>query len=273
MNPRTVASEAAERLRAAGVPDPEFEAEYLVRDAAGLSRAQFFAGYPADDAAMIAGSISRRVEREPAAYITGEREFYGLAFAVGPGVLVPRPETEMLVDLGIEEGRKLVSPVIVDVGTGSGAVSVSLALALAGSGARIVATEVSTAALAVARRNAASLDADLALIRGDLVSALARADIVLANLPYIPSGEIDALEPEVSRWEPRVALDGGPDGYSLIRRLVADCATRLHPRVLALEVGFGQAAEVAALCQGHGAAVELRRDFGGIDRIVVARWE
>jgi release factor glutamine methyltransferase len=98
-------------------------------------------------------------------------------------------------------------------------------------------------------------------------------DIVLANLPYIPTGEIDALEPEVSRWEPRLALDGGEDGFALIRRLIADCDQRLHPRLLALEVGFGQAPHVASELAARGRDVEIVRDLAGIERVVCARWQ
>ena len=269
MNARQLAAEVAGQLRAASVPEAEFEAEYLVRNASGMTRAQFFAGHEAN-AADVAGSIARRVAREPAAYITGEREFYGLPFKVGPGVLVPRPETEMLVELAISEAAQ--GDVIVDVGTGSGAVAIATALALTPGRAIVVGIEVSAQALSIARANETALGAELTLIRGDLATPIGSADIILANLPYIPSGEIDALEPEVSRWEPRVALDGGADGFALIRRLVADCAERLRPRVLALEVGFGQADSVAEICRGHGASVSIRKDFGGIDRVVVARW-
>lgn len=271
MNARAAAVETAKTLALAGVPDAAFEAEYLVRTAGGLSRAQFFAdaAFSASDA--LATMTTRRVAREPAAYITGTREFFGRPFGVGPGVLVPRPETELLVELALAEARD--GDVVADIGTGSGCIALSVALHLqAGAAARVVAIDLSADALVVAEANRLALGANATLVRGNLASPLGRADIVLANLPYIPAGEIDALEPEVSRWEPRVALDGGPDGFALIRRLVADCAERLRPRVLALEVGFGQAAEVAAIARAQGASVSLTPDLSGIDRLVVARW-
>ncbi len=274
MNPREAAQVAALKLAAAGVPEARFEAEVLVRHVTGLSRAQFFAARgeigPSGD---LDDAIDRRAAREPGAYITGVREFYGLPFQVGPGVLVPRPETELLVDLGIEEARHLPQPVIVDAGTGSGCIAIAVAAAIDRPGVTVVATDVSADALAIARKNRDAIGAPVHLVLASLAEAIARADIVLANLPYIPSGEIDALEPEVSRWEPRVALDGGCDGLGLIRRLIDDCAARLRPRLLALEVGFGQAAAVATLAREAGAGVNVVKDLGGIDRVVCARWE
>ena len=273
MTGREIAASARERLRAAGIEDARFEAEYLVRNLGQLSRSAYFAGASPPDERLdtIESGVARRVLREPAAYVTGEREFRGLVFSVGPAVLVPRPETEMLVEIATE-GAAILGPraVIVDVGTGSGAVAVSLAVELPL--ARVVATDVSPAALAFARLNRDRYEARLSLLRGDLLSAVRHANIVLANLPYIPTGEIDALEPEVSRWEPRVALDGGHDGFVLIRRLVEDCAERLRPALLALEVGFGQAAAVRKICMTAGARVETRVDLAGIERIVLARW-
>jgi release factor glutamine methyltransferase len=272
MTARAAAAHAARRLGAAGVPDPALEGEYLARHAGGLSRASFFAGalLTEEGGETLAGYVDRRIAREPSPYITGAREFYGLEFGVGPGVLVPRPETEMLVDIALEELQRAPRALVADSGTGSGCVAVAVAVAAAA--ARVVATDVSPAALAVARQNARNHGADVAFILGDLLTGLTRCDIVLANLPYIPAGEIDQLEPEVSRWEPRVALDGGADGFSLIHRLIDDCATRLRPRLLALEVGYGQAEAVAAYARQHTPDVTIRRDLAGIDRIVCVRW-
>lgn len=269
------AARAAEPLLAeAGVPEARFEAEYLARTAAGISRAEYFAGAPldGDGRRRFEGFLERRIRREPAAYLAGEREFRTRTFAVGPGVLVPRPETEMLVDIGLDAVRAGAHTVL-EVGTGSGAVAVSLAAELPSAvAARVVATDLSARAILVARANARRHGTEVDFVLADLAGPIGRADVVLANLPYIPSGEIDALEPEVSRWEPRLALDGGDDGYVLIRRLLSDCATRLRPRLLALEVGFGQARDVARLVQATGATAEILTDFNAIERIVVARW-
>ncbi len=272
MSLRAAAKEAAERLAAAGIPDSEFEAELLAREAAGVSRATYFAGASAGSGELtrLHRLIERRLEREPAAYITGSREFYGRDFAVGPGVLVPRPETELLVDLALDELRRQPGAIVVDVGTGSGAIAVSVAAE--SPGARVVGIDISAGALAITARNAAVHAPHVQLLRGDLLSPFARADIVLANLPYIPTWEIDALEPEVSRWEPRVALDGGEDGLALIRRLIADCHGRLRPALLAVEVGFGQASDVEQALRRCGRDPWLVRDLGGIDRVVCARW-
>lgn len=272
MNARQAATEASGRLAAAGVEDARFEAELMAREAAGISRAAFFAGsaLSAEDALRFEEWVERRTKREPAAYITGHREFYGRSFGVGPGVLIPRPETELLVELGLEELDREPLAVVAEAGTGSGAVAVSIAAERPG--ACVLTTEISAEALRFAAANAARHAPWLRIIRGDLLSAVSRADVVLANLPYIPAWEIEALEPEVSRWEPRIALDGGVDGYDLIRRLVLDCAQRVRPRLLALEVGFGQAGDVEAILASHGVAPWRVKDLSGIDRIVCARW-
>ncbi|WP_322794897.1 peptide chain release factor N(5)-glutamine methyltransferase [Tepidiforma sp.] len=272
MNAREVAAAATARLKAAGLADAQFEAEVLAREAAGISRAAYFAGAVLDGPARerLSAWVARREQREPLAYITGYREFYGRRFAVGPGALIPRPETELLVEVTLREIRQGGTRAVLEVGTGTGAVAVSIAAEEPN--ARVIATEVSREALRYARLNAAAHAPQVQLVLGDLAAGVRRADVVVANLPYIPSGEIDALEPEVSRWEPRVALDGGDDGLSLIRALIADCARRLRPRLLALEVGFGQAAAVAALGEAEGATASVMNDLAGIERVVCLRW-
>jgi release factor glutamine methyltransferase len=272
VNARQAATEASGRLAAAGIEDARFEAELMAREAAGISRAAYFAGsgLSAEEARRFEEWVERRTQREPAAYITGHREFYGRSFGVGQGVLIPRPETELLVDLGLEELDRDPRSVVVEAGTGSGAVAVSIAAERPA--ARVLATEISADALRFASANAALYAPWLPLIQGDLLSAISHADVVLANLPYIPAWEIEALEPEVSRWEPRIALDGGEDGYDLIRRLIDDCASRLRPHLLALEVGFGQAAGVGAILAAHGVTPWAVKDLSGIDRVVCARW-
>lgn len=272
MKARDAAAAVRDRLAAAGIADAAFEAEYLVRAAAGLPRPAFFANPELPDAAIaaIAASVARRQAREPAPYITGHREFWGLDFAVGPGVLVPRPETELLVEIAVAETRDLERAVVADIGTGSGCIAVAVATEVPG--VMVVASDISPEALAVARHNARRHRARVSFLRGDLAAPIGRADVVVANLPYIATDEIDALEPEVSRWEPRIALDGGGDGFDLIRRLVADCAQRLRPRLLALEVGYGMASTASAIATGQGAAVEVTNDLAGIERVVCCRW-
>ncbi|PFG74734.1 peptide chain release factor N(5)-glutamine methyltransferase [Tepidiforma thermophila] len=273
MNAREVAGAAARRLEAAGLEDARFEAEVLVREAAGISRAAYFAGAVLEGEARrrLEAWLERRERREPLAYITGWREFYGRRFAIGQGVLIPRPETELLVEVALRELSATPGSAVVEVGTGSGAIAVSIAAEAPGT--PVTATDISREALRFAALNAAAHAPWVHFVRGDLAAPVRRADVVLANLPYIPSPEIEALEPEVSRWEPRVALDGGPDGLALIRALVADCAGRLRPRLLALEVGFGQAEAVATLGQATGAQATCIPDLAGIDRVVCLRWE
>ncbi len=272
MNARDAAVRAASRLAQAGVADPNFEAELLTRESAQVSRSEYFAGAPITpaEAAVLDGFVDRRVQREPAAYITGHREFYGRDFAVGPGVLIPRPETELLVELALGELDEHPSARILEVGTGSGAVAVSVAAERPGTS--VVATEISRDAMRFAKLNAERHGAGVRLVRGDLAAAVGQADVVLANLPYIPTWEIEALEPEVSKYEPLVALDGGVDGFTLIRRLIEDCARRLRPALLALEVAYGQAPEVERIIKDYGADAWSVKDLSGIDRIVCSRW-
>lgn len=256
-------------LRAAGVPDARLEAEVLVRHYYGLSRAQLFArAGVTHDATELQALVARRCSREPLAYILGTREFMSHEFEVTRAVLIPRPETELLCDLVIRGARSGEN--VVDVGTGSGCIAASIALARPD--LAVTGIDFSEAALDVARRNVVRLSAGVSLVQGSLVSAIAGADIIVANLPYIPSRDILGLEPEVRDGEPRLALDGGDDGLELIRALARDCAERLRPRLLLLEVMAGQAPAVAQLASGLGASTEIHSDLAGIDRVVAASW-
>ena len=245
-------ADARTRLRAAGVDEAPLEAEVLVMAAADISRAALYASLreapPAGFACRLESMLARRGHREPLAYILGRREFYGLDFEVNPAVLIPRQETEALVDLvvGLAKEHFGGEAVIVDVGTGSGAIAVSAALALSRS--RVIATDISRAALAVAASNAARLGAEerIKFRRGDLLDAApltpeeARNTIVAANLPYVTDVEMEGLAPEVRR-EPRLALSGGTDGLDLARRLLAQVGRMAAPpRFVALELGTGQ---------------------------------
>ena len=272
MNARAAAASVRSQLADAGVPDAQFEAELLVRRVTGLSRAEFFAGARFHCAAQdqLAALTERRLAREPLAYLTGTREFYRLEFAVGRGVLIPRPETELLVDIVLEELAKSPGATVLDVGTGSGCIATAIAVHAAQG--RVIATEVSDSAMQIARHNVASHHVQVGIVRCDLASAIGGADVVVANLPYIPTATIPTLEPEVREWEPVSALDGGEEGLDLVRRLIEDCAERLRPRLLALEVMAGQADDVSRFAQARGGMVTIRRDLAGIDRVVMARW-
>lgn len=272
MNARAAAREAAARLAAAGIPDAAFEAELLVRTAGGLSRAAYFAGAPLDDVALrrLEELVDRRLHREPTAYLVGQREFYGRPFLVTPATLIPRPETELLVEVACAEvDRRGGRALVVDVGTGCGCVAVTIACERPA--ATVVATDVSVEAIAVAHENARRLGARVQFLAADLLGPVRHADLVVANLPYIPTGELQALAPELRDWEPWVALDGGPSGTELVERLLVEAASR-SVAVTAVEVGFGQAERVARHAAAFGATVEVRRDLGGVDRVVLARW-
>jgi release factor glutamine methyltransferase len=254
-------------LTAAGVDTPRLDAEVLLAHALGIDRAALYTD-PSREVAGAAGRTfrdlvrRRSAEREPVAYLVGHKGFRHLELDVDSRVLVPRPETELLVEIGLElpSGAR-----VVDVGTGSGAVA--LALKHERPDLDVRATDVNPDALAVARANAARLGLDVAFAQADLFDG--ETDAVLSNPPYVR--DADPLPPEVLRHEPLGALRAGPDGLDVIRRLVARCAEAAVP-LLAVEVGAGQADAVAALASGAAfGAVETRRDLAGIERVVVAR--
>jgi release factor glutamine methyltransferase len=275
------------RLVAAGLEphDAWVEADLLLRHAAGLTREESLLrpSAPLPDGARdaFASLIARRGAGCPSAYLTGRCEFYGLALRVDPRVLIPRPETERLVEVVAGALAPRPAPVIVDVGTGSGAIALALARLIAG--ARVIATDVSEEALAVARANAERLGLAprLTWCRGDVLDALAGVaapagvDAICANPPYVPSDDVAALAREIREHEPRRALDGGPDGLSFHRQIVAGAAAYLRPGgVLALETSAlgGQAHAVAALIAGEGTftPAQIVRDHAGLDRVVIA---
>jgi release factor glutamine methyltransferase len=257
-----------------------------LRHALGLDRDQLYARLseeisPAADSAFEA-LLARRLRREPTAYIIGRREFYGLSLEVTPAAPIPRPETELLVDEALAQARRLQDiyrePHIVDVGTGCGAIALAVATHLPA--ARLTAIEASQDAIDLARRNAERLGLDerVRFVLGDLLSPLggyARrepADILVANLPYIPSGEWEGLAPEIRCFEPRAALDGGPDGLRLIERLLAQAPARVRsPGAVVLEIGYDQAAAVVTLARQAfpAAAIAVKKDLASLDRAVV----
>ncbi|HET6570471.1 MAG TPA: peptide chain release factor N(5)-glutamine methyltransferase [Solirubrobacterales bacterium] len=258
---------AGDALAAAGVDSPRLDAELLLAEATGWERARLAAepeaGVPAAAARRFGEMVRRRLRREPVAYILGRKGFRQIELAVDRRVLVPRPETELLVELALELRPRRV----LDMGTGSGAVALAIADELPG--CELLATDTSDAALEVARANAASLGlAELVEFHATMLPpAPPRLDLVVANLPYVAEADWGGLEPEVTEWEPREALLGGPDGLDVIRAAVAVAAT-VAPS-LALEVGAGQASAVSELLFAAGfATVETRPDLAGIPRVV-----
>jgi len=280
-NIREALAAAVDALRAVGVDSPRLDAELLLGGAAGWDRADLAAN---PDAALPAAAgrrfgemVRRRLRREPVAYILGRKGFRHLELAVDRRVLIPRPESELLVELALELRPRRV----LDVGTGSGAIALAIADELPG--CEVVATDASAAALEVARANAErlGLSGRVELVAGTVPDRDA-FDLVVANLPYVSETEWGGLEPEVTEWEPREALLAGPDGLDAIRALLDEGRVRVLSRrarqnansagAIALEVGEGQAWAVAELMRSAGyGTVGIRRDLAGVERVVVGR--
>jgi release factor glutamine methyltransferase len=256
-------------LTAAGCDSPRLDAELLLAGAMGVDRAVVVSdpgrAIEPDAARRFIDFAARRREREPVAYILGTKGFRSIELAVDPRVLIPRPETEHLVDavLDLPEGAR-----VCDVGTGSGAIA--LALKAERRDLAVVATDASEDALEVARANAARLGLDVELHHGDLLADVAGPlDAIVCNPPYVEDGA--QLAPEIVRYEPALALRAGPDGLDVIRRLLP-AAGATAARVMALEIGAGQAGAVTALLREAGfPEVAVVRDLAGIERVLVGR--
>ena len=273
--------DATTRLRAAGVESPRREARLLLAHVLGLRPEEIVSGRLSPQGTefrrRFEAVLARRAAREPLAYIIGRREFWSLDFEVGPGVLVPRPESEIMVEEALRRFPIVDAPLrVVDLGTGSGCLL--LAFLSERPKAEGFGVDISSEALAVAKRNAANLGlgSRARFLRSDWMGALSGAwDVIFINPPYIVEGDLDSLDPEVGRYEPRAALDGGPDGLSAYRRIAAALRPRLAPegRVL-LEVGQGQAGPVERIFFEKGLSVEgTVFDLAGIPRclVVIAR--
>ena len=266
---REALDSAVVALSAAGVDTPRLDAEVLLAHALGVERTALVVDRdlrvegPAVRAFQDA--VRRRsVGREPVAYITGVKGFRHIDLHVDGRVLIPRPETETLVEAALDLPR---GARVIDVGTGSGAVA--LALKDERPDLDVTGTDASPDALAVARANAARLGLDVRFREADLLDGAGEVDAVLSNPPYVEDGA--PLQPEIERHEPPAALYAGADGLAVIRRLTAQAGASAA-RLLALEVGMGQAAEVAAVLRDAGfATTDTRRDLAGIERVVVGR--
>jgi release factor glutamine methyltransferase len=262
----------AARLRAAGIDNPRLEARLLLAHAMGCDTAELIRA-PDAPAPAYDGLLDRRVAHEPLAYIVGHRGFWSLDFAVSPATLIPRPDTETLIEAALTmppPGARR----ILDLGTGTGCIL--LTLLHEWPDAFGIGIDRAPAAAALARRNAVALGlADrAAFVCGDWAAPLVgRFDMVVSNPPYIRTAEIPGLMPDVARYEPRGALDGGADGYDAYRGITADLPRLLTPSGTAiLELGAGQADGVAALAADAGLISETRRDLAGIARAIVLRW-
>jgi len=260
-----------------GSPTARLDAELLLGHALGLGRVELYTGFERplgeDELAECRELIARRAKREPVAYILGRWGFRGLDLDVDRRVLVPRPETELLVDRCLALLDGVAGPAVLDVGTGSGAIALALASELPE--ARVAGCDVSGDALEVARANGERLGVEVEWVASDMLAGVEgrRFHLVVSNPPYVAAGEIEALEPEVRDWEPRGATVAGETGLEAIERLVAQAPAALEPGgAIVLEVGAGQAGAVAALLDGAGlAGVGRDPDHAGIERIVWGR--
>jgi len=276
---RVALGQAATALENAGIEEPRLDAEVLLAHALGITRAQLHA-HPQRQLSTVELAhyrqlIERRARREPVAYIVGHKEFYGLDFFVDNRVLIPRPETELLVERGLEMAQARNLRLIADVGTGCGAIAVSLAVHLPQ--ALLYATDASPAALEVAAHNCRrhGVEDRVRLLQGYLLEPLPEpVDLIVANLPYVSAAEWAQLPPEVSRYEPREALHGGPDGLNHIRSLLAQAGGYLKPAgAILLEIGATQGEAVITLAKRYfpAARVEIVQDYARLNRIVIVR--
>jgi len=263
-----------------GLDSARQDAEILLAHVLGTKRVMLYARFDqplvGDELTQMRTLVARRARGEPVAHLVGKKEFWSLELEVTADTLVPRPDTEALVEVALELGR--AAKVVVDVGTGTGAIACALAKELPE--ARVFATDVSEAALAVARRNVErhGLAERVELLQGDLLDALPQGappvDLLAANLPYIPSRDIAGLMRDVREFEPRLALDGGPDGLDPIRRLVAAAGAHLASGAhVVLEAGADQVPALAALLSRAGFVdVGTREDAAGLLRVAFGRW-
>jgi release factor glutamine methyltransferase len=257
---------------AAVIPVPRLTAEVLLAHALGREREYLYA-HPERELQEVewlhyGRYLHERLQGKPTQYITKRQEFYGREFRVTPDVLIPRPETEHVVEVALAVGRGAGR--MVDVGTGSGALAVTLQLE---TGAATIATDISPAAVAVGAANARNLGARVGFVVCDLLSGIAdlSVDLIVSNPPYVPSGDRHGLQREVRDWEPPVALFAGETGFEIYGRIVADAPRVLGPGGwLVMELGFGSLRHVAALVAGWR-EVRVEPDLAGIPRVIAAR--
>jgi len=277
---REALRQAEAQIALQNIPDARIEAELLLMHALGIQMAELYARLaeplPSAVGDKFEALVERRLRHEPAAYILGRHEFYGIELYVDSRVLIPRPETELLVEtalafaerrFGREQPRS-----IADVGTGSGAIAVALALNLPR--ACIYATDAASGAIEVAGVNCTrhGVNGRVELLLGDLLDPLSRSvDLIVANLPYVKDADIPQLMPEIRDFEPVAALAGGADGLDKVRLLLAQSKGHLLPRgAVMLEIGLGQAEEAVSIAARHfpESKVDLLKDFAGIERVL-----
>lgn len=277
---REALQSATQTLRTAGIADASVEAELLLGHVLGMSRTQLYTepekSLTSVEVEHLCHLVRRRLDHEPAAYILGHCEFYGIDFYIDYHTFIPRPETELLVEKAMELAHRISHRgeqiTIADIGTGCGAIAVSLALALPQ--AKIYATDVSASALQVAEMNCQrhGVNSQVELLQGNLLELLPQpVDMIVANLPYIKDCEFKDLSPEIRDYEPTMALAGGEDGLDKIRQMLEQMPGKLSYRAcFLLEIGQGQGEMVISLIKSYfpQASIELISDLGGIERVV-----
>ena len=272
---------ATQRLEESGIPGPRLDAERLLAFEIGKDRSYLLAHFqdsvPESSVERFFARITERRRGKPLQYLLGWQEFRGLEFEVTPDVLIPRPETELLVDAAVERFSE-GNPILADVGTGSGCIAVATAAALPGS--RVIATDLSEEALSVARRNASrhQVSERIQFLSGDLLLPLSplgleeKLDCVLSNPPYVAERDLPALQREVRDWEPRLALVGGLTGLEIYKRLLPQALRFLKPGgTLIMEIGYNMQPEITDLFDAAWKLEGIRDDFSGIPRIVVSQ--
>ncbi len=274
---------AAARLSAHKVPNARLDAEVLLCHAVGRDRAWVLIHMQdqLDDQGLriFEKSIDRRSVREPLQYITGIQEFWGLPFKVTPDVLIPRPETEFVVEAAVKAAAKATSPVIIDLGTGSGCIAVSLAKGLPQ--AQVFAVDRSEKALAIARQNAQrnGVADRIRFLEGDLFGPVeeldlrGRVDVIVTNPPYVKAGDLAGLQPEVRDFEPEMALIAGPEGTESAKKIIPQAPEYLKTGgSLIMEMGIGQAAALGKIIDDTRkfGSMEIVKDLAGIERVIVA---
>ena len=273
MTIQTALTQGARLLEDDSIAAPRLTAEVLLMHALHRDRAYLYA-HSSDELTELAWIhygryLHERLKGKPTQYITGHQEFYGRDFCVTRDVLIPRPETEHLVEAAL--ARFQPSHVVVDAGTGSGAIAVTLAIE---SKARVFATDISAAALCVARSNARRLGASIGFVGGDLLAGLRdrSIDVLVSNPPYVPATDHAGLQREVRDWEPHVALFAGPTGLEIYERLIADAARVLRPGGwLLVELGYNSLDPVRAMLESGWSDLAVMHDLAGFPRVIGAR--
>jgi release factor glutamine methyltransferase len=264
-------------LLKAGIPEAEKESEMMITEGAGVDRVSLYRDNPALSEAQrerLGQMLMRRTGREPLQYIIGHVYFYGIRINVGPGVLIPRPESELVVEEALRGLAGKPAPRVLDLCTGSGCLALAIARNLPG--ATVRGTDLSVEALRYAEENARlNRIENAAFLAGHLFDPVRglRFEAVVSNPPYVRSSDIEGLEPEIRHWEPRAALDGGQDGLDLFREILPACPRHLQPKgFLLLEMGQGQARAVAAIAERSGLEpVSVIKDLAGVERVMVLR--